>query len=321
MSNLRWGIIGTGDVAERKGGPALYKANRSELSGVTNRNLDKAHSFAQRHGNPTVFSSVEELLASELIDAVYIATPPDSHRDLTIQCAEVGKHVLCEKPMAFSTAECDQMIAACESNSVSLAIAYYRRHFPVFQQIKTLLDDGRIGQPRRVCANTYSMFTSDTAEPWRLNTTIGGGGFLMDVGTHRFDLMAYLFGPPVNVAAVLGTQCLDTAVEDAASICLEFADGVQGTASFQWNSPIARDSFEVVGSEGILWTDSLSDEGRLWLQTKSGTQHWELPAKAPVHLQLVSHFVDHLLDGASNPLPGESGRIATSITNQCYGKE
>ena len=122
MAELRWGIIGTGDVAERKGGPALYLAERSQLTGVTNRNLDKAQSFATRHGDPQVFQSVAEMLASEQIDAVYIATPPDSHCELTLQCANAGKHILCEKPMAFSPADCDKMVDVCQRNRVSLAV-------------------------------------------------------------------------------------------------------------------------------------------------------------------------------------------------------
>ena len=318
MAELRWGIIGTGDVAERKGGPALYLAERSQLTGVTNRNLDKAQSFATRHGDPQVFQSVAEMLASEQIDAVYIATPPDSHCELTLQCANAGKHILCEKPMAFSPADCDKMVDVCQRNNVSLAVAYYRRYFPVVEKIKALLDAGAVGQPLRVSTTTVSQFSSDAPQPWRLNKAIGGGGFLMDVGTHRFDLMGYLFGRPTAVKAIVGTQKLNASVEDAGSVCMEFDNAVQATASFQWNCPVARDTLEVIGTDGILWTDSLSDEGRLSLQTRTQTEHWELPATAPVHLRLVQRFVDHLIDGSPNPLDGDSGSIATEIANRCY---
>ena len=318
MAELRWGIIGTGDVAERKGGPALYLAERSRLTGVTNRNLDKAQSFATRHRDPQVFQSVAELLASEQIDAVYIATPPDSHCELTLQCAKAGMHVLCEKPMAFSPGDCEKMVDVCRRNNVSLAVAYYRRYFPVVEKIKALLDAGAVGQPLRVSTTTVSQFSSDSPQPWRLNKAIGGGGFLMDLGTHRFDLMGYLFGRPTSVKAIVCTQKLDASVEDAGSVCMEFDNAVQATASFQWNCPVARDTLEVIGTDGILWTDSLSDEGRLSLQTRTQTEHWELPATAPVHLRLVQRFVDHLIDGSPNPLDGDSGSIATEIANRCY---
>ncbi|MGB7344923.1 MAG: Gfo/Idh/MocA family oxidoreductase [Pirellulaceae bacterium] len=320
MKKIRWGMIGTGDVAERKGGPALYRALRSELIGVTNRKVAKAESFAARHGGPQVFASVAEMLQCDDVDAVYIATPPESHCELTLQCAAAGKHVLCEKPMALTTGDCEKMIATCDEHSVSLAVAYYRRCFPVVEKIKELLDQESIGQPLRISACTYSQFVADTETPWRLDGSIGGGGFLMDVGTHRFDLMAYLFGMPTVVKAIVGTQLLNASVEDAASIILEFPNNVQATASFQWNSPIARDTLEIVGSRGILWTNSLSDEGRLFLETNEERQEWALPASAPVHLNLVQRFVDHLLDGKPNPLDGRSGSMASAITSLCYGE-
>ncbi len=320
MKSLRWGLIGTGDVAERKSGPALYQTQRSVLVAVCNRNVRKATSFAQRHGNVDVANGVDTLLSRNDIDAVYIATPPESHCELTLQCAAAGKHVLCEKPMALSRDDCNEMIAACQRHDVSLSIAYYRRYFPVVQQIKTLLDTGAVGRPLRIAATTYSQFQSDEASPWRLNDQIAGGGFLMDVGTHRFDLIAYFFGSPIDIRCISGTQTMNTSVEDAASVVMLLQGGVQATASFQWNSPIARDTLEIVGSEGIIWTDSLSDEGRLWLETSQGIQSWTLPATAPVHQRLVEQFVNHLLDGKPNPLDGQSGSIATAMTLSCYGE-
>ncbi len=319
MKSLRWGLIGTGDVAERKSGPALYQTQRSELVAVYNRSIPKAASFAQRHGDVDVADCVDTLLNRDDIDAVYIATPPESHCELTVQCATAGKHVLCEKPMALSLDDCHKMIVACQEHDVSLAIAYYRRYFPVVQQIKTLLDSGAVGIPLRVAATTYSQFQSDDPSPWRLDHQMAGGGFLMDVGTHRFDLMAYFFGSPIDIRCISGTQTMKTSVEDAASVVILFEGGVQATASFQWNSPVTRDTLEIVGSEGIIWTDSLSDEGRLWLETSQGTQSWVLPASAPVHQRLVEKFVEHLLDGPPNPLDGQSGSIATAMTLSCYG--
>ncbi len=318
MTNVRWAMIGTGDVAHRKSGPAFYLSDRSQLIAVTNRSIDKAHLFASHHGNPQVFASVDEMLACDQIDAVYIGTPPQSHCDLTLKCAAAGKHVLCEKPMAMSVDDCQTMIAACRDHNVSLSIAYYRRYFPVVEKIKHLVDNQAIGRILRVGVSTYSQFQSDEKNPWRLQREIGGGGFLMDVGTHRFDLMAYLFGAPKRVHAVIATQTLSGSVEDAASIVMEFDHGIQGTAAFEWNSPIARDTLEIVGTKGILWTDSLSDEGRLYLETKDGKQTFSLPASAPVHQRLVERFVGHLLDAAPNPLDGQSGSLATAITQACY---
>ncbi len=125
--NLRWGIIGCGNVAETKGGPALYGVEGSELVAVMSRSAEKGADFAQRHGARRHYTSVADLLSDDEVDAVYVATPPHLHAEQTVLAAEAGKHVLCEKPMALTVAECETMVAACRDAGVELWIAYYRR--------------------------------------------------------------------------------------------------------------------------------------------------------------------------------------------------
>jgi predicted dehydrogenase len=265
-----------------------------------------------------VYASVDALLADPLIDAVYIATTPDSHAALTEQAAIAGKHVLCEKPMAMSVVECEHMVRVCQQNEVSLTIAFYRRYFPVVQKMKSLVESAVIGRPLRIAATTISQFYSSDPNPWRLDASIAGGGFLMDMGTHRFDLFAYFFGQPKQVRGTVCRPTLAGSVDDSASVAIEFDEGVQGSAAFHWNCPIGRDNLEIVGTEGILSTDSLSSEGRLVLETKFGYEHWNLPASSPVHLNLVERTVAHLLDGTPNPVSGESGMIASQIASGVY---
>ncbi len=114
---LRWGILGCGDVAERKGGPPLYHVEGSALVAVMRRDAAKAESFAERHGAKRAYSNVGDLLSDSEINAVYIATTPDAHCEQTIQAADAGLHVLCEKPMAMDAAECRRMVEACDRNS------------------------------------------------------------------------------------------------------------------------------------------------------------------------------------------------------------
>lgn len=316
--NVRWGMIGTGDVTERKSGPALYLAERSELIGVTNRTRERAERWATQHGEPQVYDSAEEMLADDRINAVYIATPPSTHAQYTAQAAHAGKHVLCEKPMAMNVDECRQMNAVCREHNVSLTIAFYRRFFPVVQKMRELVDAGEVGRVLRISAKTISPFSPPNAEPWRLDAAVAGGGFLMDMGTHRFDLFNYFVGSPQRVLGIVGTQSLEAEVDDVASIAMQFADGVQGSAAFHWNCPLGRDELEIVGTEGILTTDSLSGAGRLVLETSKGRELWALPSSMPVHLNLVQRFVDHVLDDAPNPCSGESGMVASEMVEAIY---
>ena len=133
----------------------------------------------------------------------------------------------------------------------------------------------------------------------------------MDMGTHRFDLFEHFFGRPSQLTGYAENQTLE--VDDAATVSLKFADGVLGTASFHWNSPVNRDSLMIVGSEGILSTESLSGRGDLKLESKQGAELWSLPSSAPVHLGLVEKIVAHLLDGSPNPCSGEAGVVANEI--------
>lgn len=315
MQMIHWGLIGTGDVADRKGGPALDQ-DRSKLVAVTNRSLERAQRFANRHGGPVVYRTTAELLADPQIDAVYIATPPSSHAELTVQAAVAGKHVLCEKPMATTVADGRRMIDACASNDVALTIAFYRRTFPVVEKLQSLLKSGAIGKPLSIEAQTFSGFSSSVTDPWRLDASISGGGFLADVGSHRFDLFVSLFGAPEGVAGFAERQLISEAVDDASVVTMRFPGGILGQARFHWNTPIARDTLTIVGSAGLLSIQNLSDRGELTLETPAGKQHWKLSASAPVHAGLVKRMVSHLLDDDANPCPGHEALVTTQMISQ-----
>ena len=145
MKNVvRWGMIGCGDVTEVKSGPAFRKIQDSEVLAVMCRTASKAEAYAERHGIARWSDDAETLLANPDIDAIYIATPPDSHLEYTQRAAAAGKAVYVEKPMARTHAECQAMIAACEAAGVPLFVAYYRRTLPAFLKVKELLDAGAI---------------------------------------------------------------------------------------------------------------------------------------------------------------------------------
>ncbi len=150
MNHIRWGMIGCGDVAEVKSGPALQKAAGSSLVAVMRRDGAKAADYAQRHGVPRYYDDAAVLVADPEVDAVYVATPPSSHLEMAVLAAEAGKPCLVEKPMALSHAECLRMIEAFEARGVPLFVAYYRRALPRFVEARHLLRTGAIGTPTSV---------------------------------------------------------------------------------------------------------------------------------------------------------------------------
>ena len=145
-STINWGIIGVGNVTEVKSGPAFYKANNSRLLAVMRRNAEKSADFAKRHNIPKWYSNGTDLINDPEVDAVYIATPPNSHASYAMEAMKAGKPVYVEKPMARNYQECLEMIKVSEETGVPLFVAYYRRTLPAFLKVKELIDGGEIGK-------------------------------------------------------------------------------------------------------------------------------------------------------------------------------
>src|SRR4029078_10487220 len=145
MKTIRWGIIGCGDVTEVKSGPGFQKANHSALVAVMRRDGRLARDYAERHEVSRWYDDAAKLIHDPEVDAVYVATPPSSHKQYTLMSAAAGKPVYVDKPMALKFAECDAMICACRDAKVPLFVAYYRRALPRFLKVVELLRSGVIG--------------------------------------------------------------------------------------------------------------------------------------------------------------------------------
>ena len=319
MDDVRWGIIGAGDVAEHKGGPALYNVAHSRLVAVMSRRADRAEDFARRHNAQRFYTDVDALLADDEVNAVYVATPPSVHAELTERAAHAGKHVLCEKPMAMTVDECRRMIAVCRDQGVQLMIAYYRRFFPVVIKMKELVQAGTIGRPVRARAAVADYYTprADGERKWLIEKNTAGGGFLTDVATHRLDLLAFFLGPVREVVAFVDTQHFDFDVDDASVIAMRFDDGAHATGTFNWNVGAPIDEFEVCGTKGRLFARNLG-AGKLDVVADGEATSYSLPAPNITHLGLVAHFVECLRAGRPNTLPGEEGIQATRMTEAAY---
>src|SRR5262249_27238234 len=155
-------------------------------------------------------------------------TPVHLHAEQTIAAAEAGKHILCEKPMAMSAAECDRMLAACRAHGVALGIAYYRHFYPVVNRVKAILESGDIGEPVFAQLAAFEHFdpAPDHPRAWLLQPSKSGGGPMMDFGCHRIEVLLELFGQDIrDTASVTANVAFDRSVEDTAAILVRFAQG------------------------------------------------------------------------------------------------
>ena len=317
---VKWGVIGCGDIAQRIGIPALQQASRSELVAVVSRDRGRARAIADRYRVKRFYTRVEDMLNDDDVNAVYVATPPALHCDQTRLSAAAGKHVLCEKPMAVNAPECAAMIKACAEHNVQLAIAYYRRFYPKVQMIKEILDQERIG--RVVFARSQTTLYYNPLDPtdpkeWRATKTLGGGGCLIDAGSHRLDLLAHLLGDAMQVCAFARNTTGDYPVEDSAYLIAEFASGAHALANYNWNTEVRSDEFVIHGSLGKIVAGPL-DSPELVVHASGKVEQYRLPRNELTHLPVVENFVRGINGEEALLIPGDAGIKASQMIDAAY---
>jgi len=306
VERVRWGIIGVGDVTERKSGPAFQQAERSELVAVMRRNGDLAADYARRHHVRRWYDDADELINDPEVDAVYVATPPDSHREYAVRVAHAGKPVYVEKPMARTALECEEMISACDEAGVGLFVAYYRRAMPRFTKVKELLDSGRIGQPRTVSIRNERPAQRETDHgEWRIDPQVSGGGYFVDLGSHILDVLDWLLGPVTYAAGVATNRGRGYPAEDLVAGVFSFHSGVEGVGVWDYDSFQDKDQIEIIGTAGALRFSCFADEP-LQLVTAQGVERIEAPYPETVQLPLVQTVVNALTGHGESPSTGHS---------------
>jgi predicted dehydrogenase len=317
---FRWGLIGAGDIARKRVAPAMRDSPASALVAVSRARSELAEPFAREFGARRWHARWQDLVADQDLDGVYIATTVDVHAEQTIAAAEAGKHVLCEKPMAMTAAECDRMIAACRASGVELGIAYYRRFYPAVQRVKAILAAGEIGTPVFAQMNALEWFDADETHPrgWLLNRARAGGGPMMDFGCHRLEVLVNLFGVATRVTGLTANVVFEREVEDTAAVILRFASGPCATVAVTLAVRDRQDTLEVFGTRGSVRCATLNS-GELHVVV-DGRERVEMhPPAANVHLPLIEDFVEAVATNRRPAVDGETGRHVAAIEDHIYG--
>ena len=317
-SKIVWGIIGAGDVCEKKSAPALYTTAFSEVKTVMRRNAQKAEDFAKRHKIPYWTTNLDEILNDEEINAIYIATPPASHAELTIKAANTSKAVYVEKPMANSYAECLAMIDACMQANVPLFVAYYRRTLEGFVKVKELIQKGFIGDVR--CVNIEMLqplqpeLIANSDTNWRVNPDIAGGGYFHDLASHQLDFLDFLFGPISVAKGITMNQTGVYAADDIVTASFQFESGIIGSGCwcFSTHSDSETDFTKIVGSKGEISFNTFGNPMIIHLKSEEyGAIEFSYNHEQPIQKNLVQQIVDDLRGICPCPNTG----ISASRTN------
>ena len=304
---LSWLVAGVGDITRKRVLPAILAEPRSRLAGIVTRDPAKAEPYGVKS-----WSDLDSALAGSDATAVYVATPVFLHAPQTIAALRSGRHVLCEKPMALNYAEALAMQRASEDTRRTLGVAYYRRMYPKVDRARALIEAGVIGRPVFAEATSHDWFNPlGTSRAWLADPKKSGGGPLRDIGSHRIDLMNYLFGKPIKAIGQMTTLVQPLEVEDNATVTIEYESGVRGVVDVRWHSRVVRDEFRVRGTEGEI---DLSPLNGPELVHPGGVERIAAPEN--LHYPCVEDFVNAILRGILPRSYGASALAAEWVMEQ-----
>lgn len=316
-SEVRWGILGVGNVCEVKSAPAMNLIPNSRLVAVMRRNEAKVRDYAERHQVPKWYTDAQALVQDPEINAIYIATPPHLHLPYTQLAASAGKPVYVEKPMARTYAECQRMIEACQAANVPLYVAYYRRALPHFLKIKELIEQGEIGKIRSVHIQMRQEpepeIVAQLEDNWRINPEIAGGGYFYDLASHQLDLLQFFLGKITHAMGFDTNQAGLYEAEDAVVGSFVFENGSVGTGNWSFASAKENQIDQIIidGSQGQIRFE-IFGKGEFFLK-KDGAEETHFQFELPTHIQqpLIALIVQDLLGKGTCPSTG----ISASRTN------
>jgi 1,5-anhydro-D-fructose reductase (1,5-anhydro-D-mannitol-forming) len=325
LKEIRWGIIGCGNVTEKKSGPAFNKVKGSSLVAVMRRSADMAKDYALRHHVPKWYAEAGALIHDPGVNAVYIATPPSSHAEYAIQSMKAGKPVYVEKPMAASYHDCLRMNDVAAETGIPLYTAYYRRALPYFLKIKELVDKEAVG---KILMVTVALHLSPRPEdyntgrlPWRVIPSIAGAGYFYDMASHQLDLLDFLFGPVRTACGRTYNRRRLYDAEDTVFASLEFENEIvaQGSWCFVTDAQGQCDRIEILGSEGMI-SFSTFQHTPVCLERR-GKRSQYLP-HAPEHIEycLIKTLVEELQGKGKCPSNGSNGARTNRVMDMILGK-
>ena len=324
QKKIGYAVIGLGRIAGHFM-PGTRNTTNSQITALVSGHRDKAERIAAEYNVPAAsiysYENFDEIAHNPAVDAVYVALPNSMHAEYTIRAAKVGKHVLCEKPMATSVADCEKMIAACEAANVKLMIAYRCHYEPTNLRAVKLIHDGALGQVQAI----QSAFGFNISKgEWRLSKALAGGGPLYDVGIYSLNACRYLTAEePDHISAyssVIDHDGRFNEVEENVAWTMRFPSGIVASCTTTYGANMDG-YFRVYGSKGWLQVDNAFVYEGLHLRADlSGKQLNEPnPARDPSQFQAEAEHFSHCVQNNLQPQsPGEEGLRDMRYIAQIY---
>jgi 1,5-anhydro-D-fructose reductase (1,5-anhydro-D-mannitol-forming) len=327
---IRWALLGPGRHANWFVAPQMKKAADTNLAAVVSRDRARGEAFAQKYDVPAVYTSVEDLLRDQNVDAIYDATPDGLHVRNTIAAATAGKHVLVEKPLAMSVHECLDAIAACRQHKVKLGVVFNQRHEAVHQEARRMVLAGEIGEVKLVNVQIPLRVLLPRPAPgssWRADPAMRYGGIAVSIGDHAHDTLAYIVGQQIEEVSIFTDTTHDEPPDDqVCGMILKLSKGTIGYAAASFATPFGRRPFEIHGTKGTLIIENsftyLSGGGTeatpsLTLVNEAGSNTRLIPASECFRLE-VEQFNRAILGQGEPTTPAADGLRILAIGAALY---
>lgn len=318
-TNVCWGIIGCGDVAEVKSGPAFQKVENSSLIAVMRRDEEKVKDFAERHQVKKWTTDASEIINDNSINAIYIATPPSTHLQYALQALKADKNVYLEKPMVLNSKEAKILSEALKQSKSKLTIAHYRRRLTVFRTVKELLESNTIGHVSlaeiTIHQSKKANLIAKTAENWRTNPAISGGGYFHDIAPHQIDLMVHYFGEVDSIKAINLDK--NRMSNDIVKGFVQFKNGIQFKGNWNFNASRDKDNCTIYGVKGTISFSFYGDEIIIYL--KGEQEKYKVKSIKHVQQPMIEKTVGYFLGKNANPCSIEEAAVVTQIMDVFCG--
>jgi len=333
---VNWGVIGCGGIAYRRTIPeGLIRAKNTRLISVMDIDENKAREVGERFG-VEYSSRVEDILNDSRIQAVYIATPVYLHKEQIIESALASKHILCEKPLALSSKDAESAIEVCKKNKVKLGVGYMMRFHSLHSKAREMIKNGELGEVVFARAQ-LSCWYPPIPKAWRQDPMLGGGGALIDMGSHCLDLLEYILDTEIETVSCFADNVIHNyKSEDSSVVMVRFKNRAHGIIDSYFNIPdnSSKNRLEVYGTEGSLLAEGTigqSSNGEMIAYLEKGSKGYDasqireikggIKIEAPfvnIYQAEIEAFSLAIEEEKEPPVSGEVGLWNLRVIEACY---
>ncbi|MGB3150711.1 MAG: Gfo/Idh/MocA family oxidoreductase [Maribacter sp.] len=313
-------LVGLGSYSSRQLAPSLLDTQLCFLAGIVTGTKAKEQTWKEKYNIPQKniynYENFDSIVNNSDIDIVYVVLPNSMHADFCIRAAKAGKHVICEKPMAVSVAECDAIIKACKEANVKLSVGYRMQSDPHTNEVKKYVREKTFGEVTFVSSDA-AYISSGNPQQWRLNHALSGGGALMNMGVYSIQTSIYGTGQnPISVSAQEFSTRPEYFKDTDETITAQFEFSSGAVAHMMTSHNVSGNRLKVHGDKGWFELDPAHSYGPISGLTSKGDEI-KFPHKIQQALQM-DDFAKHILEGTPNVAPGEMGKRDMIIVEAIY---